>query len=438
MSIHQNKKLTTHPLELPEILIRIGHYIPHWVQISNSDDYRIQPQYLGPCLLVSKLWYNTLSPLLWYLYDTDLTTKDIPLSIIASFSPHIRILRTIPRRFWPFQCTQLNELVLRRDVDALYNIRGRVCDPDALETERRMIRTNLGLRVLDWTSPFIQTSILDASDFAQLSLLESLSLSFWETVSGELGRVLQATAETLRKLQIGYVDGMNGGIDAYFTRDMISRSLVLPKLESFKLTTNIAERCLEIVRCCPNLTTFNGYIGGGWNDDFHRLAKDLCDFCPKLTTLVLEQDGGEAVDIIVGACSSGNTLSRIKITMSGVRPDTGSAIAHHASTLKDLIIVNSADSRSWPGAFVPLVGCRGLKSFHYISHDTPLSNYLVLRQILVETWNCHELEVLELDIPVKHDEYRYDRDGVEQGQLDEEWFPVDCISQVVDCWFFHP
>jgi hypothetical protein len=54
--------------------------------------------------------YNTLSPLPWYQYDTNLTNKDISLSTIANFSPHIRIIRTVPQLVFPFQCTQPNEL----------------------------------------------------------------------------------------------------------------------------------------------------------------------------------------------------------------------------------------------------------------------------------------------------------------------------------------
>lgn len=405
--------MTTHPLEVPEILLRIAQFIPLWVHIPLIDDYRMQPQALVPSVLVSKLWYNTFSPLLWYFYDTELASEDMPHSTIAHFSPYIKILRATPRQVWPFECTNLRELVLRRCT----NLRSRFYGQSALESERQTVRSNQDLKVLDWTGPLTKTSELDANDFVQLRELEILTLSCWHSVGGEFGRVLQAVAGSLRKLRVGVLTGKRNDDEASVTRDMVSkhgrRTLALPKVESFRLITTLWDKHLGVIRCCPNLNTFHVCGYGGLSEGAHLLAKDLCDFCPKLTTLVLDQDGGDAADLIVAACSAGNTPSRIKITMSGVSIGTGEAIALHAATLKDLIIVNTYDSRSWPGALVPLVGCPGLKSFHYISYDFRMNESLVLKQILVETWNCHELEILELDIPVKPDVSRYDSDGNE-------------------------
>ncbi|KAF9147795.1 hypothetical protein BG015_010513 [Linnemannia schmuckeri] len=256
--------MTAHPLELPEILIRIGHFIPLWVQIPRTADYRIQPKALVPSILVCMLWYNILSPLLWYFYDTELVSDDMPESTTAHFSPYISILR--------------------------------------------------------------------------LKQLENLTLSYWDSVGSELGRVLQAIAGSLRKLQIGCVTGNEDDDYAYVTRDMVS-------------------------------------IGGS-SEDARQLAKDLCDFCPK--------DGGEASDLIVTACSVGNTLSRIKIKMSEIHVNTGSAISLHATTV-------------------------------------------VLSHILVETWNCRELEILKVDIPMLPDVIRYDSSGNEvEEEEKEEGYPTDC------------
>ncbi|KAK3806226.1 MAG: hypothetical protein JOS17DRAFT_797467 [Linnemannia elongata] len=435
--------MTTHPLELPEILLRIGHFIPLWVHIPHIDNYRMQPQALVPFVLVSRLWYNTLSSLLWYFYDTELTNEDMPQSVIAYFSPYIRILRATPQMVWPFECTNLTELVLRRFSSKFYNFVCQTYSYNAFEFERQMVRSNHDLKALDWTCPLIHLPTLDANDFVQLIKLESLTLNHWNSAGGEFGRVLQAVAGSLRRLRVGYLTGKENDDEAYVTRDMISkfgrRTLALPKLESFELITKLEDKCLGVIRCCPKLTTFNACMLGGSDEDARQLAKDLCDFCPKLTTLVLEQDGGEAANLIIAACSAGNRLSRIKITMSGVSIGTGSAIALHAATLKDVIIINLHDSRSWKGALVPLVGCPGLKSFHFISHDFRMYESLVLKQILVEEWNCHELEILELDIPIRPDVSLYDSEGNEvEEEEEEEEYPTDCISQIMDNWFLHP
>ncbi|KAG0073257.1 hypothetical protein BGZ89_008157 [Linnemannia elongata] len=436
--------MITHPLELPEILLRIGHFIPLWVYIPQIDDYHIQPQALVPSILVSKLWCKTLSPLFWYSYDTEIASEDMPHSTVAHFSPYIKILRATPRQVWPFECTNLRELVMRRDTDKLYNFRGRFFGYTVLESERQMVRSNQGLKVLDWTGPLIQTSTLDANDFVQLRQLESLTLSYWDSVGGELGRVLQAVAGSLRRLCVGYVTGNQDDDEAYMTRDMVSkhgsRTLALPKLESLRLNTDRSDNCLGVIRCCPNLTTFSASINGGLHEDARRLAKDLYDFCPKLTTLILEQNEGEAADLIVAACSAGNRLSKIKITMAGVNTDTSSAIALHAATLKDVINVNLYDSRTYTAALTPLVNCPGLKSFHYISYDFPTRESLALKYILVEAWNCRELEILELDIPIEPEVVRYDRDGkkVEEEEEEEEEYSTDCVSQVIESCYFHP
>ncbi|KAF8932975.1 hypothetical protein BGZ47_011083 [Haplosporangium gracile] len=141
-----------------------------------------------------------------------------------------------------------------------------------------------------------------------------------------------------------------------------------------------------------------GLDSWGFSEDARQLPKDLCDFCPKLTTLALEQDGEETSDLIVAFCSIGNTHSRIKVTMSGVNVDTGSAISLYAATLKNVIIVNSIDSRNT---------C-----------------------ILVEAWNCRKLEIFEVDIPMQPDVIRYDSSGNEvEKEEKEEGYPIDCVPK---------
>ncbi|KAF9138887.1 hypothetical protein BGX30_008620 [Mortierella sp. GBA39] len=119
------------------------------------------------------------------------------------------------------------------------------------------------------------------------------------------------------------------------------------KLESSKHITNVAHKRLGVISKAAR-----------W------LAKDLCNFYTKLTTLALSQDGGKVANLIVAACSAGNRPSRIKITMGGVNIGMDSTIALHVATLKDVIIVNKHDSWRWTGALIPFVGCPGLKSSH--------------------------------------------------------------------------
>ena len=144
------------------------------------------------------------------------------------------------------------------------------------------------------------------------------------------------------------------------------------------------------------------------------------------------------MELIVAACSAGNRLSRIKITMNRVNIGIGSAIALYAATLKDVIIINRTDSRRWTGALIPLEGCPGLKSFHYISHDFRMSESLVSKRILVEAWNCRELEILGLDIPGRPNVGRYDNDGNEVEKKEEDEYPTDCDNMVMDSWYLHP
>ncbi|KAG0195902.1 hypothetical protein BGX33_002387 [Mortierella sp. NVP41] len=105
-----------HPPEIPEILIRIGSFLPLWnndVLIAQSQDQRFDPKTLLVCVSVSRLWRQNLLPVLWYRYDCA-HMHAIPQDIVALYSPHFQVMKVFEEDNTPFQCADLIRLTIER------------------------------------------------------------------------------------------------------------------------------------------------------------------------------------------------------------------------------------------------------------------------------------------------------------------------------------
>ncbi|KAF9079528.1 hypothetical protein BGX23_003819, partial [Mortierella sp. AD031] len=96
--------MTSHPLEIPEILIRIGSFLPLWndeVIIPPSQVPFFDPKTPLACVPVSKLWRQTLLPVLWYCYDC-VHMHSVPQDIVALYSLYFRVMRVFEEDPTPF------------------------------------------------------------------------------------------------------------------------------------------------------------------------------------------------------------------------------------------------------------------------------------------------------------------------------------------------
>ncbi|KAG0032778.1 hypothetical protein BGZ81_010063 [Podila clonocystis] len=75
-------------LDIPEILIKIGHAIP---QFSSYFTARYSPKQILRCTRVSRLWYNVMMPLVWHSFD-DSVMNTVPAHVLKQNANWIRVL----------------------------------------------------------------------------------------------------------------------------------------------------------------------------------------------------------------------------------------------------------------------------------------------------------------------------------------------------------
>ncbi|KAK5829092.1 hypothetical protein F5H01DRAFT_393153 [Linnemannia elongata] len=397
---------TKHPLEVPEILVRVGYFLPLWIfQVASESGLpkmTFKPKTLLSCLLVSKLWHQTLLPVLWHTYTYE-SMKGASQEVLDRNSPLLRILDAHSGLPSPLHCTNLVELSILQGV----------LDMDA---QRQLVRTNSGLKTLRWNGPYRKVP-LNPQDFVHLKRIRSLVLSQWIGGSGLLARVLKALAGSLVKLNLGWIDGMSksdltievsGGERADKTH---TAGLVLPYLETLTSSRNWPNGPdpSDLVQCCPNLRSCDTILTG--DIDVLRLSNTLMDCCPRLDKLTVRDyvqlHLGEALVRNLGGGGPRGPIHRlVSITVSQVliTKNLVSAILHHASTLEYLTIMVQevdADGTEDSGvatAFLPLVGCRILKSFSFCIWNRASCSSAVLEGLQqVHTWGCRGIEQLFLE-----------------------------------------
>ncbi|KAF8980623.1 hypothetical protein BGZ46_003936 [Entomortierella lignicola] len=82
---------TINPLDIPEILHRVGQFLPLWIYSDQGYKPQFIPETLVRCTRVSRRWYNVMSPILWYLYD-DILMGTVPRQVVHRNAHFIKIL----------------------------------------------------------------------------------------------------------------------------------------------------------------------------------------------------------------------------------------------------------------------------------------------------------------------------------------------------------
>lgn len=93
------RRTTISPLDIPEILTRVGFILPSCVPNPRGEDFGdgdFSPFFdrtrdVLSCMLVSKHWYEVMIPILWY-NCLAARVRVVPTQTLLRFIPHIRIL----------------------------------------------------------------------------------------------------------------------------------------------------------------------------------------------------------------------------------------------------------------------------------------------------------------------------------------------------------
>ncbi|KAF9102615.1 hypothetical protein BGX29_004376 [Mortierella sp. GBA35] len=225
--------MTIHPLSLPEVIIRVGMFIPLWVMNPrNPDDFKFKPKDLLAAIRVNRIFHKTLTPLLWTVYNEAALEprgyKDPHVNdfMVSGAHPRGLSIRTLnknchlihylelvqgeapaymykqPTMLQFKNCTNLKELKLSMFVDPVWIW--------------QLIRANPNLSLLEWAYPVqyiyercrcynMSRDLRGSCDLEymrSLRKLKTLRLVGWELRPIYLCQVLNNTSETLEELEL--------------------------------------------------------------------------------------------------------------------------------------------------------------------------------------------------------------------------------------------
>ncbi|KAG0034516.1 hypothetical protein BGZ81_004330 [Podila clonocystis] len=375
----------TNPLELTEIVSRIGHFIP----LFTADYYpKFVPKDLVAAMQVSRLWYKTLSHLLWTFYSgTLIWSKPGPSDdLVIKNSPHIRYFQSFgvsPALAANLQCRQLTHL----------SISGHYGSDDEIspETMTSLIAMNRSrLKQLSWfgkhTLPDLDVDTLIGPQ--PLRQLEMLSLYSWKTHNGGLAKVLDSVSETLKRLALSSMAGVRRG-------DF--NSLTLPHVTDVELTfdKDPIPGLEDVLRSVPSVQRATLNFGLHW--DAKRIAQNIRECCPNLQEIVIHSSiEDEDLAAIIASCPPlASIVSRVHIGLSD--NVTNVILSRHAESLELLELQTEWGS---PPANVPnlaqvLHSCHRLKSFGFNGLRDVTEDELT-SELLARRWACLGLETLRL------------------------------------------
>ncbi|KAF9171928.1 hypothetical protein BGX21_007796 [Mortierella sp. AD011] len=84
-------KAPVNPLDIPEILYRIGQFITLWRYSEQGYTPQFVPGALVRCTCVSRHWHNVMTPIIWYFYD-DTLMSSIPYEVVHRNAHFIKVL----------------------------------------------------------------------------------------------------------------------------------------------------------------------------------------------------------------------------------------------------------------------------------------------------------------------------------------------------------
>ena len=424
--------ISKNALQIPEILARIGHFVPLWQNYLDHHNSRstalLKPSTMRACLLVTKLWYHTFLPILWHTYICP-QMRNAPPEVIQRYSRHFRIFDSFSGHAGPFECTNLVELILLRQV---HLPGGQECL--SLKTERKLVRANPGVRVLNWCGPRPHV-MLDPRDFCDLRVVRSVQLQDWVGSGGCLARTLKMMAGSMTSLELTWISGLSA--DEFLDPDDVDddnegevttgystcrERLVLPLVTKLRCVLRYEDfRGLQgIIGCCPNLMELT--IKPDTYVDLNRIARDIRDHCRKMQALTIENLHLHASNCeqLVSSCRT-TGLVKLDVFLRTMDESLVLAILAHAGTLQILrLSLQSFEHPTSHGLMQVLGGCVGLKELFLKSHVLPPTGTILEVLRGEPSWGCLRLETLQLITRTQAADLEPDRVGDRQEEEEIE------------------
>ncbi|KAF9373462.1 hypothetical protein CPC16_001847 [Podila verticillata] len=342
-------------LEIPEVLLQIGRFLPFWKRAAYhlAQGWVLDPSHWLACILVSRLWYATLSPLIFHDMD-DSSFQRIPIHILLDNTLFVQRLHL--RLFKPMHDLPSSSSSSSSSAATTSQVANGLTTTN-ITTQFTQLRELELMQSEAWTSELIQQnpcleklswkggdfhrddySKLDYATLVRLHQLRALKLDCW-TISdaGQFLEILENNQSTLRFLALGFC---KGGISLAAKSAMSTITSSLRSLElrspppSYKSFTDVSPPMLQLIyltklnickdvdsgpmedliRLCPNLLSLSWT---GPNDqDLKSLIRNLKMSPSKvlnLTYSVIELTEPESVYAELIRCFCGLTELQIKM-----------------------------------------------------------------------------------------------------------------------------
>ncbi|KAF8983645.1 hypothetical protein BGZ52_000558 [Haplosporangium bisporale] len=374
----------TNPLELYEIVARIGRFIP----VFSTEQYpKFTPKDLVAVTQVSRLWHKALSPLLWSFYSGTLhwNKPGPPIDLIVKNSTHIRYFESYgvpPSLAADLQCCRLTHLSMSGYYGSGDEIRH--------ETMTNLIAMNRKrLKQLCWHGRYTPTTLdVGALTEPPLQQLEMLSLSSWNVYNGRLAKVLDSVSGTLKHLNLNSMHGIRRG-----DFDNLTLPHVTDVVLGFGKDPMLGLE--DVFRSVPNVQRIT--LHSGHHLDAKRIAQNIRECCPKVQEITIHSpiEDEDLADIIASCPPLTLIMARMHIGLSD--KVTQAILGRHTESLESLEVQTEWNS---PPANVSnlarvLHTCHRLKSLHFQGMQEVTEDELS-SELLARPWACQDLECLHL------------------------------------------
>ncbi|KAF9168812.1 hypothetical protein BGX20_011221, partial [Mortierella sp. AD010] len=341
------------PLNVPEILVMIGKFIPIWGW-NNRGDVVFLPNNLLPCLSVSHHFRNTLLPVFWYTFDVYVMA--VPPRLVRKYARHIRILNNFKQP----------DCIIFPDMDDLiscFEVFTNLIEYSG--NDINILIRNQGLRrlTIDCFGVFVKPYPSSSSDvqlFNNFHCLETLKFAgnYLEDPS-VIWDILRPISSTLVGLHT-YDDSFlreRKDIDANVDDDDRHHELVLPKLRVLKISLpRILGAAKKLPKVCPNLERLDNHNINGWffdplgyieHDDLEEIFRSRS--CPKLNKLNITMNRKNDRSLL-NLLNSHPGFHKLGLEITGGSEECERAIVRHARTLTSLHLTTTR--RQWETDFL--------------------------------------------------------------------------------------